>query len=81
MSVHDSVELSNCKKNTSLSLLVGTTVPYTPAKFKVVTAIGKGDAFTKHTLLSFDITIGVNVTQDVAQCPFHHVYSLTFRLL
>ena len=45
---------------------------YPPAKFEVATSKSLGeDAFTRKTL--FDLDPKVNITQNVAQYPLHHV--------
>ena len=45
---------------------------YAPAKFDIATSQGLGDdAFKEKTL--FDLDLQVKVTQNVAQCPLHHV--------
>ena len=39
-----------------------------------------GDAFTKNTNLIFDLIIGINSTQNVAQYPLHHVTYTSAKL-
>ena len=48
---------------------------YSATKFEVATSKGLGgDAFTKkNQYLTFDLDLGVKVTQNVAQYPLHHV--------
>ena len=50
---------------------------YAPTEFEVTKSNGLGgDAFTKKSLLTFDL--GVKVTQNETQYPLHHVtYSAT----
>ena len=52
---------------------------YAPTEFEVTTSKGLGEVFTKkNQYLTFDLDLGVKVTEKVAQNPLHHVtYSAT----
>ena len=46
-------------------------VTHAPAKFKVASPNGLGNAFTRNAVLTFDHDLEIKVTEDVAQYSMH----------
>ena len=46
---------------------------YAPAKFEAAMSNGLGYVLTRNTLFDLDLEVKVNFTQNVVQCPLHHL--------